>query len=89
MDTLTRKGKHTQAHTKGRKLSIHKYDIKTSINFNPNVSSLNRKYLRNIKNEYVLVMWNELEIKDRSFLMMCALFSPKVAFKIFIFHCQL
>ena len=30
MDTLTRKGKHTQAHTKGRKLSIHKYDIKTS-----------------------------------------------------------
>ena len=30
MDTLTRKGKYTQAHTKGRKSSIHKYDIKTN-----------------------------------------------------------
>ena len=30
MEKLTHKGKHTQAHTKGRKSSIHKYDIKTS-----------------------------------------------------------
>lgn len=41
--------------------------------FNLNVSSTHRKYLRNIKNEHVLVMWNELEIKDRRFLMMCFL----------------
>ena len=36
--------------------------------FNPNVSSLNRKFLRNIWNAYVLGMWNELKLKTEGLL---------------------
>lgn len=49
-----------QAHCSTRKIF--------TLIFNPNDSSLNRKFLRNTWNAYVLVMWNELKLKTEGLL---------------------